>query len=124
MPLNASHLQPAKGASIILDACLLDDHGNPARPADVWFEEIPAQLSIRGGLGITGRVLDKVPQMRAVGVSSGLDLDHGYLSAATKGANLIRLDISRDNWGYPDSFYKLPHQLRPFQVAGSMQAGG
>ena len=62
----------AKGSSIILEGCMFDDHGSPMRPADVWLEEIPAQLVIRAELGVTGQVWSRQKNLSAVGINESL----------------------------------------------------
>ena len=148
----ADELVPAKGSSIIIEACTLNDHNNYRRPADVWLEEVPNLLVMRGNVGMTRGFFSNATRkyhyeavfgggwanLSAVGVSPAIDLDGPYLAAASSGmwrgelptglsergvqGHGPRLEIADDNWNYPLAFRRLPRQLQPF--AGSDSDSG
>ena len=148
----ADELVPAKGSSIIIEGCTLNDHNNYRRPADVWLEEVPNLLVMRGNVGMTRGFFSNATRkyhyeavfgggwanLSAVGVSPAIDLDGPYLAAASSGmwrgelatglsergvrGHGPRLEIADDNWNYPLAFRRLPRQLQPF--AGSDSDSG
>ena len=86
--LSGVEIGLAKGSSIILEGCMFDDHGSPMRPADVWLEEVPAQLVIRAELGVTGQVWSRQKNLSAIGINESLS--EALASGPCKSSSTLR----------------------------------
>ncbi len=105
------HEYPVIPSFLIFEACHVYAMGNPRRKAMIYLEKVPNQIIVRDCNGF--------PDLPAVAVSEGLDLDAHFEDARKRGEACLRFDIGPEQVEL--RLRELPQQMRPWQVgtAGS-----